>query len=65
MNGQHHFSHQLPAQGPHSPQACPHPMKLHYPMWMTPSRFSASRVQMAILSPLARMLMTAPHTSSL
>lgn len=53
-----------PSRGsPYSPVQPP--PKLHYPMWVTPSWFSASRVQMAILSPLVRMLMTAPHTSSL
>ena len=47
------------AQAPLCARDTPHPM------CSTPSWFSASCVHTAILSPLARMLMTAPHTSRL
>lgn len=47
-----------------SPGTDPEPEILH-PMCSTSAWFSASLVHKAILSPLVRMLMTAPHTSRL
>ena len=53
----------LPPSPLEEAQPPPYARDTPHPMCSTPSWFSASRVHTAILSPLARMLMTAPHTS--
>lgn len=60
----HRPSHHPPHTLTFSPGTDTEP-EIPHPMCSTPAWFSASLVHTAILSPLVRMLMTAPHTSGL